>query len=73
MHSELKKWLLLLLLLIDVTAERADTHLKLFLKGKGVVRTFKKDIERAVSCISVNQGSVKEGEEQVHVYTYMYL
>ena len=49
MHAEWQKWLQLLLKLIDVTADQADIHLKLFIKGRGVAKLFKKDIERMVS------------------------
>ena len=49
MHAEWQKWLQLLLKLIDVTADQADVHLKLFIKGRGVAKLFKKDIERMVS------------------------
>ena len=49
MQAELQKWLLLLLQLVDITAPQADIHLKMFMKGRGVVKTFKKSIERAVS------------------------
>ena len=49
LHSECLKWLLLLLQLIDVTVPQADTHLRQFIRGKGIVRVFKKEIEKAVS------------------------
>ena len=49
MEAEWKRWINLLLNLIDITAPQADVHLKLFIKGKGVTKTFRKSIERTVS------------------------
>ena len=47
LHSECHKWLLLLLQLIDVTAPKADIHLKQFIDR--VAKDFKQDVENVVS------------------------
>ena len=49
MKAEFLKWLQLLLQLIDVTADKADLHLRKFVRGRGIAKDFHKDISDTVS------------------------